>query len=348
MSFENINFKNAPDFKFKEIVCENSECLSSSYQFDCYKDKNGEIILISPYFNLQDLNINNYHISLINLKNNQVLRTLNGHTDRIITLRYFQDPNTKNNYLISADRKCNVIVWDLSHNCDKIFERNIYFESFIYSTLIIFESNKKYIALTSVSSENITKIIDIEDKNKIIKIKDSKNLYVYHLTYWYNHKRKQHNIIQCGKCKILITEFPNNQTYDTIFTTDKYPYNMGGTVYKNKEREFLATSSSYGLIQIYELELKIIMLKIKLEDVHLYSFIKWNDNYLLILDTSNKKIIVFDITDNAFKVKNEILCQEMYYDRFIQKIVHPKYGESILSIGIDYKIKLFINKNNNN
>ena len=39
------------------------------------------------------------------------------------------------------------------------------------------------------------------------------------------------------------------------------------------------------------------------------------------------------------------LCPEMYYDRFIRKVDHPKYGESILSVGIDWKVKLYTNRN---
>ena len=35
----------------------------------------------------------------------------------------------------------------------------------------------------------------------------------------------------------------------------------------------------------------------------------------------------------------------MYFDRFIRKVYHPIYGESILSVGIDWKIKLFTNRN---
>ena len=68
------------------------------------------------------------------------------------------------------------------------------------------------------------------------------------------------------------------------------------------------------------------MLKIILEDVFLHSFVRWKDNYLFILDTSNKQIIVFDINDNDFNIKKEISCPEMYFCRFIKKVDHPLYG----------------------
>ena len=64
-----------------------------------------------------------------------------------------------------------------------------------------------------------------------------------------------------------------------------------------------------------------------------------------ILVTINKKILIFDITDNAFKDKNAIISPEFYLNKFCLKIVHPIYGESLLSLG-DFKIGLFINNTN--
>jgi len=57
-----------------------------------------------------------------------------------------------------------------------------------------------------------------------------------------------------------------------------------------------------------------------------------------------RRILVLD-TDNNYKVVSKVLCPEMYYDRFIRKVDHPKYGESILSVGIDWKVKLYTNRN---
>ena len=57
-----------------------------------------------------------------------------------------------------------------------------------------------------------------------------------------------------------------------------------------------------------------------------------------------RRILVLD-TDNDYNIVSKVLCPEMYFDRFIRKVYHPIYGESILSVGIDWKIKLFTNRN---
>ena len=242
---------------------------------------------------------------------------------------------------MSADIKNKIILWELSNNFSKKLETNVNCESFIYSLLLIFDSNKIYVALANINDG--TKVFDINNKNNIINIKNG-NFHSYFLEYWYNTKKKKHNIIICGINKILISEFPDNEIYDEFNSGDKYPYNLGAITFKNKEKDLLAVSASYGLIQIYSFEYKEVFIKIILDGSFLYSFVKWNDNYLLINDCSNKSILILDMKD-SFQTKKEIKCPEMYFDRFIKKVEHPLYGESILSVGIDWKIRIFINEN---
>ena len=105
MSFENTVFTSNPNFKFKEVVMEKCECLASTYQFDCYKTKDGKTILIAPYFDIDRPGDRIHHISLVDLATNEVVKKLEGHGDRVLTARYFQEPKEKKDYLISADRK---------------------------------------------------------------------------------------------------------------------------------------------------------------------------------------------------------------------------------------------------
>ena len=347
MSLDEICFTSNPNFRFQEFVSEKSDCFGATYQFDCYKDKNDEIILITPFFDYPNIVKQKFYISLINLKNNKLINKLEGHKDRITTVRYFQNPSTKIDYLISSDKQYNVIVWELSEIYAKIFEIKLSYKLFIYSCLLIFGDKEIWAAVSSIDSNNINKVINIYNKNEIIDIEDSKNLETYFLDYWYNDEildiYQKRNIIQCGKNKILITEFQMNHTYFSFQSDEKNPHNLGAIVFKNNNRDLLAVSSSYGLVQILDLATKIIVKKITFEKVHLYSFVKWNDKYLLLNDSLQRKIYVLDMK-NDYEIKSRVLCPEMNFDRFIKKVDHPIYGESILSIGTDWKIKLFVNR----
>ena len=347
MSFEEMNFTSSPNFRFQEIVSNKSDCLSTTYQFDCYKDKKGNSILIAPFFDDKHVLEKDYHISLINLKNNSVEKTLRDHKDRVVIVRHFQDKETKNDYFVSTDRQYNVIVWDLSNDCNKIFEKEVKYEGYICSALLLFIKNNKYLLVSSIGGNNVTKVFDINDKNFVREIEVSRNLSIYFLEHWLNEEvmeddeDKQNVIIQCGKGKIIFSEFPSNTVYHTIKKDDSNIYFLGGIVFKNNSRDVFAFADSFGLVQILDLATKIIVQSFQFKNVKLYSFVRWNERYLLLNDCLQRRIIVFDILDN-YKVKSRVLCPEMIYDRFIKKVWHPLYGESILSIGVDWAIKLYV------
>ncbi len=344
MSFENTVFTSNPNFKFKKVIMDKCECLASTYQFDCYKRKDNKTILISPFFDIENPGDRIHHISLVDLETNEVIKKLEGHKDRVLTARYFQEPKEKKNYLISADRKHHVIVWDLDDDGKKIFERDLKYDSFIYSVLLMFEDNHIYPVVSTLGSGE-TFVFTVGSNEEGKELTDTKDLYIYFLTYWWDEKNKAHNIIQCGKNKIQISQWNQNvNSYYQIQTDDKHPYNLGGMVYKNNDKDLLITSATYGLIKIIDLVEKKEIKSIQLEDVFLYSFIKWNDQYILLNDCLQRRILVLDMTDD-YKIKSKVLCPEFYFDRFIKKVDHPVYGESILSVGIDWKIKLFVNRN---
>jgi len=340
MSFENVNFSANPSFKFKEIVVEKTECLGGTYQYDCFKGDDGETYLISPYWDIDNIEKREHHISIINLRTRET-RVLNGHKDRVLTVRYFQDPYTKKHYLISADRKTRVLVWDLSDNYKIILDTELKYESFIYSVLLFFEENKIY-AVTSTLSNGETFVIPLDDKEHKIEIPNTKDFNIYFLTYWWDEKNKEHNIIQCGKNKIKISQFKARTDFE-FQTDDKHPYNMDGMVFKNKGKDYLITSATYGLIKVIDLEERREIVSMTFDDVFFCSFVRWNDYYILLNDKLQRRILVLDM-ENNYQVISKVLLPEMYHDKFIKKIDHPKYGESLLSVGIDWKLKLFVNR----
>lgn len=343
MSFDEINFKSNPNFKFKEYIKEKSECLSCTYSFDCYKGDDGETYLISPYFDIENIPKREHYISIINIRNNENKKVLYEHKDRVLIVRYFQNPYTKKHYLISADRKGHVIVWDISDNFKIIYDETFNYESFIYGVLLMFEENNIIYVVVSTLSSGETWVVNINDKENKKALHNSKDLNVYFLTYWWDETKKEHNIISCAKNKIVIDAYKSGE--QKVFNTDeKHPHNLAGMVFKKDGKNLLITSSTYGLIKVFDLDKKIEIHSETYEDVFFYSFVKWNDQFILLNDSLQRRILVLDI-DDKYKIKSKVLCPKMYFDRFMKKIEHPLYGESILTVGIDWKIKLFINRN---
>ena len=339
MSFDKQNFKTNPNFQFREYPAVLRECLGTTFTYDVFKDKQGRTILITPYWNIDEqcnkegdpsIGLEKYHyISFIDLSNNKEIQTLVGHTDRVVTCRFFEDPFTGKQYLISADRKYKVKVWDLSDNNKVILDKELKdgYDNFIYSVYMIFEKDKIY-AITSTLGSGETNIFIIGSDEQPRKLKDTKDLNIYYLDYWFEESNpegeSEHHLIQCGKNNILISQLKKDTNY-SIKTDEKYANNLCGMVYKKGDKDLLITSATRGLIKIIDLKER--------KEIHSYEY-----------KDVQRRIYVLD-SDNNYKIVSKVLCPEMYYDRFIRKVDHPVYGESILSVGIDWKVKLYTNRN---
>ena len=186
--------------------------------------------------------------------------------------------------------------------------------------------------------------MNINEDDELFKIANSYNLIIYNLSYWHNEKNDSHYIIQCGKCKVLISEYQDNKDYAVINTDEKYPINLGSIVYKRDNKDYLAFSSTFGLIIIYDLLNKTQIKTIKLDKSYLINIVKWNEKYLLTIDINKKAILIICLKNNKIVMSIEI-SQLFSHERYVKKLIHPLYGESLISIGNDYKIKLCINKN---
>ena len=360
MSFDNIDFETNPNFKFKEYPAELRECLGSTYVYDVFKSKEGKTILISPYWNINkqcntegdpSKDLEQYHyISLIDLQDNKEITKLVKHKDRVITCRFFENPFNKKQYFISADRKCQVVVWDLSDDCKIIFDENVRYDNFIYSVLMFFDENKIYV-VTSTLGNGETLIYTVGDKAEPTKIEYTKDTSVYYLDYWNEKKddgKLYHYIIQLVKNSVIIHSFTEGQEITRFDTGEKYANNLCGMVYKKNGKDLLITSATRGLIQVIDLESKKLLWTKEYNDVFFYNFVKWNENIILLYDAFQRRIFVLDTNtegNQPYKIISKVLCPEMFYDKFIKKVNHPVYGESLLSIGVDWRIKLWVNRN---
>ena len=151
-------------------------------------------------------------------------------------------------------------------------------------------------------------------------------------------------IIQTGKNKIIINELQTKELYATINTSGDYPNNISSLIYNKDNKDLLLITSNFGLVIIYDLINKQIFKEIKIPNSYLINIIKWNENIFVTINANKKEILLIDSNNN--KIINSVEIKEIFsHERFIKKVKHPLYGEALISVGNDYKIKLFINKN---
>jgi WD40 repeat protein len=163
-----------------------------------------------------------------------------------------------------------------------------------------------------------------------------------YLLYWHNKKKDKYYIIQLANGRIIINNLLEEELYCELKHRHEGDLNSG-FVFSKDNNDFLCYSSESGKICIWNLYTKKLINKIKLLKCRLMHIIEWNYKYLIVADFDNKTFKVIDLE----KKKNNIYDfhdkegQHTSFVKSIKKIIHPIYGESLLTAGSDKKIKLW-------
>ena len=362
MSFDKTMMRSNPNFKFKEIIRDKTEALGNHCQLDVFQKENDQVIMICANFDMQS-NERDYHISLIDLSTNQEIKSIPS-DQRIMSIRYFQDPKTKKNYFTTSNHKAKIAVYDLDDDCKCIFETETKYELFIYTNLMIFDEDKKYVVTSSIGSNNMTKVYNIDSK-ELKDLNSTKDLTVFYMEYWRNEKgaeNEKHNIIHCAKNKVVVTSYPADKAYLTNEVGEEEPYIQAGCLFKKGGVDHFMFACTYGIVRILNLESKQQVYNITHThgQVHFFGIIWWNEHYLLLNDMQQSRFTVFAI-DDGFRKHGKILCPEMSIlrkdpqnpknilveltnNKKMKKVIHPKYGECLITIGTDWKARLYVNR----
>ena len=307
--------------------------------FISYKDKKEYIV-----------SRNKSNLDLFTLLDNKKIRSLKGHREEIITIRYFINYKDFNEYLISADYYKKVIIWDITNNYNIKYEIYNNSRDSIFSCLLIFPQNisdNYIITSTNTKSENndksATNLYSLNNGKFIKYFNNTNNTIIYYLLSWYNKEDNKYYIIQIGE-KIII----NNLLEDELYSEFKYETEsensdltdslFSGFIYNKDNNDYLCTSTHFENIIIWDLYNKELFKVIKVKECILYHIIQWNEKYILVADYMNKSIKIIDIENEKISDINTphtegIIC--------IKKIYNPQYGESLLSASHDKTIKLW-------
>ena len=345
-----INYKfikEPKNLEFKEDIITNNICWGWNDIFEVFISfQDNKEYLVSQ-------NEKNYNIDIYGLIDNQLIKSLKGHKNKINSLRYFINDKNKNEYLVSGSSDKRVIIWDISNNYKLKYSINTKYGHDIYSCLLIFPNNtyNNYIVTSSFNkSDNdensATKIYLLNDEYKFIKyINKTNTKRIYYLLSWYNKKNNKYYIIQFTEGEIMINNLLEDELYSELIHEPEADHYYG-FIYNEENNDYLCSSSRNGFINIWDLFNKNIFKIIKVDVNGIFSFhknflthiIEWNKKYFITTDYKKKLIIIIDI-------KNELITdiKTTHEDqlRSIKKIKHPIYGESLLSAADDKTIKLW-------
>ena len=345
-SISNFDFKLNPVLKYQEKIFNKNYASGCNSIFDVY------INYLDAKSYLITSNYENCVINIISLENNSIVATLKGHKIEILSVRYFFNEITKEELIISSDKEKTVIVWNIHDNFNIEFNCNIDYSQNcqIYSCIITNIQQFNYVITSCYNTESYysqkngqkdqTKMYSLMNKDFIKNVYNTETNCTRYMLDWYNENDEDIYIIELCDDLISINNLLKSKNYCILKSTINSEEYLTGFIYKNDETEYLITGSWNGCVRMWDLYEKEQIHYLDTNNCELYNIISWSNRYAIISYKFQNKIKIIDI--KYFEITLQFESEQFSEIKCIKKIIHPIYGESLLTCSEKGDIKLFI------
>ena len=324
-----INEYNPINLKFLYQITDNSYgCFDLDNTFTVFMSINKIIYLVysTKYKSIICYDLNNFK-KIVEIKNH--------HKKYITNIRHFQDINNRLDLIISiSDRDNNLRLWN-TYNWECIINiQNINDNGYICSSYIINDVNENYILSTNY---NMMEQLDISEPIKIFNFKGEKikeindsNKKTFFIDTYYDMNNLTNYIITGNLYYVKSYNYNLNEVYHKYFDSDTGCH-ISITVYNEQGIVKLIESCSDGNIRIWNFHSAELIKKIKVDDDWLFGICLWNNDYAFV-GCKDKMIRLVDIKEGYILKYMEGPKSGIFT---IKKIIHPNYGECLLSQGYE-------------
>ena len=156
--------------------------------------------------------------------------------------------------------------------------------------------------------------------------------------YWFNKQNDKNYIIEFAYGSIIINNLISDELYAELIQESE-SFHDSGFIYQKDFEDYLCCSSTDGFINIWNLYYKFIFKRIDIYKGWLMHIIEWNNKYIIVTELNNNLIKIIDLEKN--EVIRDIRTNHIDSVKSIKKILHPIFGECLLSAGRDKTIKLW-------
>lgn len=285
-----------------------------------------------------------FTVDVYDLKSNQILQNMKGHTQHIFTVRHFFDHREPNDYLLSTSYDKKLMVWKYcKEKC--LFELMVSINTghsglFMYSGLILFDLTlldkspiESSFAISAVPNEQL-KIFNM--KGTYLRSMGNKTDYVYYLNSFFDTKTNSYHIINANSLDVRVYGFKEGDLIK-VFKDQSVGWHMSAFVAQLDQVNYLFESDGNGNLRIWNYETEQLYKKMVSPGSNLRGIVLWNEEYL-ISASSDKSFKIFNIKEEKVihtqPSHENVLCT-------ISKFQHPVHGECLFSSAIDGKIKLW-------
>ena len=331
---KNNSNSNPTNIQFSKDLIKDSynDDLSFNNTFCAFKSINDILYLIYS-------NKNKSIISYDLINNRKINEIKKAHIEIITNFRYYLDKIKKQDLILSISDH-NIKLWNINnYNC-LLDIKNIYQNGWIYSACFLHDNNENYILSSNCNFGHCESIKVFNFSGNMIKEINDSNDHIYFIDTFYDKKLSTNYIITGNNCYVKSYDYNKNILYHKY--DDKNNENAHHSIVVSNEEEIikLIESSNDGNIRIWNFHSGELLNKIVVSDYILNCICLWNNEYIFVgcndktikLIELRKGIILKDLVDHNKSVST------------IKKIIHPIYGECILSQSYDNLIKLWIDK----
>ena len=321
--------KQPQKLKFKDnLSIKASKEYTIESTFAVFTAQDGETYLISP-------STGSFVIEATNLKTNKQHGVLSGHTNRVYIVRHFLHRNKSTDYIISTSSDRSVRVWNFNKMQCHIHLEKCHQGAYLYSALLLFDDygdDNNYI-VTSCPNE-FMKMFSFET-GKFVRDIGSPSDYTYFINSWCF--KREFYIINANSSNVKIYNTKEPKGLYKEFKTNLATWHMSAFVENVQGVNYLFESDGNGNVRMWNIETKTIYKSVHIKNCNIRGMCFWNNQY--ILAASN---------DKTFKIinieKEEVVSSQIHHNnvvRSLQKVMHPLYGESLVTSGMDGKIILW-------
>ena len=290
----------------------------------------------------------NKSIICYDINEQKIIKELNNYHNEYITnfRHYFEEKNKRDLMLSISQIDNNIILWNVDNWECLLNIPHSNDSGLIYSSCFIYDNNQSYIVTSNCNWDENSEFIKIYDfnQNKIKEIKDSNEI-TFFIDVFYDNLLSINYIITGNYNFIKSYNYNSNTIYHKYFDKNNNSDDNSHFIvitFKDNGILKLIESCNDGIIRIWNFHNGELISRIKINDGNIYGMCLWN-NYNLFVGCNDRKIKLINL-------KNELImkCLEGHNNDIltIKKIIHPKYGECLISQGLgNDQIKLWKNGN---
>ena len=326
-------FKNDPrELIFKKDICFDAHTANSIDSVFCaFTSFNKEALIV--------WGSTSYNIEFYDCNLEKIIKTFfHAHNDTVFSCRHYPDSKQRIDYIISSSKDRTVKVWDYTKNQYILNINDVYQGSYIYSVSLLCHilKDNKYI-ITSCPYEKM-RIWDFNGSFlRDFGQNDESN---YFIDVFYDKIAKKYYILNANSSDVKSYDFHTGNLFKR-YKGSPQTWHMSVVINYIEENVVLIESDGKGYIRIWNFNTAELL---KTIDPHssfsIRGICQWNDRYLFGAGSDNQ-VKLFDLVEGKYVTSFESHTSTVYT---IEKIMHPKYGECLVTQALDGKLKLWAAK----